>query len=317
MNNQKQSAKDASAKYTLYDFSKPRKIHKNELKGLSVLTDMFLKQMEICLSGIVRELCFVYNPRIDELSFDAYINTLPKRTMLGFFTLDIEDPDLHDNEVMFNFPSELFFVLMDILLGGPGQSIEIERPHTDIEISICRYLMTKFQDALNDSWATTADADFNFVKIENSTKNFDFKATKENKIVMSFDVSIKNVIGEISVAFSARLIEDLMVHTAKNRNEENSDGHLDTEKDIIRRKTIMNSLSDAELEITAILSELTLNMQDIMSLGVGDIIPLDTKITDAVEIRVENIPWFYGKQGNGNIKKAVKITEVISKKDSE
>jgi flagellar motor switch protein FliM len=77
----------------------------------------------------------------------------------------------------------------------------------------------------------------------------------------------------------------------------------------------MSSLNDAELEITAILSQINLNMQDVLDLSVGDIIPLEKKITDDIQICIENVPWFNAKLGNSNIKKAVKITEILNDKN--
>ena len=301
-----------ASKLKIYDFKAPKRIAKDDLKILNLATDDFSRLMTACISGLTREICSVYNPEITEMNFDDYISKLPEHSMICDFIAKSDDSS--PCQVIFNLPPNLFFILMDILLGGNGKPFDPDRQHTEIEVSICRYLMLKFQTVLIDSWEAVKKIDFSFDKVEASSKNIEAKATNDAKIVMTYNVNIKNVMGDISIAYPIQFIESLLNHSNENLSQDNNIP-IDNEKEAIRQKAIMSSLNDAELEITAILSQINLNMQDVLDLSVGDIIPLEKKITDDIQICIENVPWFNAKLGNSNIKKAVKITEILNDKN--
>lgn len=298
-------------KAVVYDFRIPKKFTKEDMKALNRVTDTFSKLLTSGLCAMTRENCSVYNPRIEEMNNDAYLDSMPKYTMIGMLSFNIADSDLRDPKVMFHIPPELAFQLIDILLGGDGKEYEIERQHTDIEVAIMRYLITKFSDMLADAWSSIVEADFHYEKSETNPKLVDVKHEGNVKLVMTFDVSVKNRISSISIAYSAQFLEDLMSRIDNSNARDEVFEPVDLERDAKRRELILNTLSESPIEIKAVLSELTLDIKDVLSLRVGDIIPLDKKITDDITILADDVAWFKGKLGQVNMKKAVKITENI------
>jgi flagellar motor switch protein FliM len=248
-----------------------------------------------------------------ETNTTDFINGQPKNTIYGNFAFTTNLTKHSESHVMLHLPTEIFYPIMDILLGGTGKHYETKRALTDIEVAICRYVMLKFQEALKDAWNSIIKVDFAFDKIETSTKNVELKALKEEKLVMSFDVNIKDIKSKVRVAYSSRFVDKLI----RKQETQKAVESVSAEQREQKKEAIMTSLNDAEFEVKAVLSELKLNMQDIISLNVGDIITLDKKITDDIEVKVEDTPWFNGKLGNGNIKKAVKITKVLGETADE
>lgn len=298
---------DAS-QFTVYDFTAPKRVSRDDINSLNLVTDELARYMGVCISGMAGEVCPVYKPEILETNTTDFISKLPKYTIVGIFTFNVPSLKNSESKVMVHFPTDIFYLLMEILLGGAGKPYEAERALTDIETAICRYVMSKLQEVMKNAWGTILSADFTFDRIETSSKNVEVKAVKEEKIAMSFAATVKGISNNIVIYYSSQFIEQLMNTQENKKPREN----VSPEQDAQRRNAIMTSLGDAEFEVKAVMSELTLNLQDIVSLGVGDIITLDTKITDDIQVRVENVPWFYGKLGNGNIKKAVKITRMLS-----
>lgn len=302
-------------KAAVYDFRVPKKFTKDDMKALNRVTDSFSKLMTSGLCAMTRENCSVYNPRIEEVSCPVYLDKMPKYTMIGMLSFNIPDSDLRDPRVMFHIPPELGFLLIDILLGGDGKELTIERQHTDIEIAILKYLITKFADMLSDAWSSVTMADFRYEKSETNPKLVDNKGEGDVKLVMSFDVSVKSVISSVSIAYSAQFLEDLMGKLDNTSAAEEIFEPVDIERDAKRRELIMGNLSEATIELKAIFAELTLDIKDVMSLNVGDIIPLYKKLTDDVTVTVDDVAWFKGKLGQLNLKKAVKITENIREEE--
>ncbi len=305
--------KASAAQFPVYDFRTPKKVSKEKINSLNLITDELAKYLGNCMSAMAGEVCLVYNPEMHETNTTDFIKGQPKNTIIGNFAFTTNLSKHNESQVMLHMPTEIFYPIMDILLGGTGKPYEVNRSLTDIEIAICRYVMLKFQEALKDAWNSIIKVDFAFDKIETSSKNVELKAVKEEKLVMSFDVNIKDVKSKIRVAYSSRFVDKLI----RKQETQKAAEAISAEQQEKKKEAIMTSLNDAEFEVKAVLSELTLNMQDIISLNVGDIITLDKKITDDIEVKVEDTPWFNGKLGNGNIKKAVKITKVLSGNTAE
>ena len=322
MSNSAGAAKENNTKFEvngkkamIYDFRVPKKFTRDDIKIINRVTDSFAKLMTSALCTMTRENCSVYNPRIEEISCPAYLDTLPKNTMIGIINFNIPSLDLRDPRVMFHMPPDLSFMLIDILLGGNKKQLVPDRPHTDIEINILRYIISRFTEMMYDAWAPVVEGEFNYEKSETNPKLVENKGEGDVKLVMKFDVSVKNMISSISVAYSAQVLEDLMNKLDSTPVSEQTFEPVDLEKDAKRREMLMENLADATMELKAVFSELTLDTKDIMSLNVGDIIPLYKKLTDDITITVDGVPWFKGKLGQLNLKKAVKITENIREEE--
>lgn len=311
MTEQKQNADLSAKKAVLYDFRVPKKFTKEDVKALNRITDAFAKHLSSGLTTMTRENCSVYNPRIEEVRTTIYLENLPKYTMIGLLGFTVIDSDFRDPRVMFHIPPQLSYLLIDILQGGAGKEVTIERQHTDIEIAIMRNLITRFCDMLKDAWSSLVTTQITYEKSETNPKLIDVRSESDVRLVMSFDVSVKNSVSTISIAYSAQFLEDLMEKLQGQKTDNQNFEPVDAERDARRRDQIVETLSESSIELRAVFAELTLDMQEVMSLKVGDIIPLDKKLTDDITIVVDDVPWFKAKLGQTNIKKAVKITESI------
>ena len=69
------------------------------------------------------------------------------------------------------------------------------------------------------------------------------------------------------------------------------------------------------MELTAVLDNLYIDMQDIINLEVADVIPLNTRIDDNIILTVEGEPKFTVGVGDRKIKKSVKICDVVTTAD--
>ncbi len=308
---QKQNADLTAKKAVLYDFRVPKKFTKEDVKALNRITDAFAKHLSSGLTTMTRENCSVYNPRIEEIRTTTYLESLPKYTMIGLLGFTVIDSDFRDPRVMFHIPPALSFLLIDILLGGAGKEVTLERQHTDIEVAIMKNLITRFCDMLKEAWSSLVTTQITYEKSETNPKLIDVRSESDVRLVMSFDVSVKNSVSAISIAYSAQFLEDLMEKLHGQKTDNQNFEPVDAQRDARRREQIVETLSESSIELRAVFAELTLDMQEVMSLKVGDIIPLDKKLTDDITIVVDDVPWFKAKLGQTNIKKAVKITESI------
>lgn len=306
------SALYADAK--LYDFKTPKKFTKEQLRSLSAIGESFSRILSSSLSSQLRVITETNPGKIEEIKYGEFIENLPNKTLLGIISFEFEDGDMGESTLLMHIPPVISYFLIDILLGGPGHATQYNRAHTDIELAILKNILVKITDILAISWGSMGNIRFAFEQTETNPKMAQILAPTDMVVVTSFDVSLKQIEGTIQICLPALYLDHIFsINEIKMANKPQK---IDAEKVQERRQLIYDSLSDSELELKAILCDLQLSTSQIMSLQVDDIIPLDKKIDDNITIRVDDNEWFTAKLGNVNIKKAVKLCDVIVEEEN-
>ena len=108
---------------------------------------------------------------------------------------------------------------------------------------------------------------------------------------------------------------EAILHDASKKSAKTNQTKTEAEKDALRREQLEGSLQGSTVELTAVLDNLYIDMQDIVNLKVSDVIPLSKRIDDNIVLTVEGEPKFACRVGDRRIKKSVKICGTVS--DSE
>ena len=69
----------------------------------------------------------------------------------------------------------------------------------------------------------------------------------------------------------------------------------------------MFGISTTDLVVKAVLGEINLDLYEVLTLQVNDVIPLNKKITENIQVRIGERDWCDGKLGTYNNKKAIMI----------
>jgi flagellar motor switch protein FliM len=76
-------------------------------------------------------------------------------------------------------------------------------------------------------------------------------------------------------------------------------------------ETISNIIDNALIPMKAVLGTSTISVKDFVNLQLGDIIKVDKKVSQELEVYVGNIKKFKALPGYSDNKYAVRVTEVI------
>src|SRR5207302_6186437 len=140
--NLKDQEKNAANKAVAYDFRRPDRIAKDQLRSIHLLHDNFARNLASSRSGYLRAYVSVNLVSVEQLSFAEFTQCLPSPTVMVALGMKPFD----GNAVMELNPS-LVFPLLEMLLGGNGKGATLSRETTEIEQSI---LDTLFRIILHD-----------------------------------------------------------------------------------------------------------------------------------------------------------------------
>ena len=130
-------------KVTPYDFKRPERVGKEQMRALQTLHEGFGRNFAAGLSAMLRSMVEVKLTSVDQLTYSEFIFSLENPTC---FNLLKADP-LEGNLILDINPSILYPIIDRLLGGGKEAGPLARRPLTEIELRLVSRITTLFLDA--------------------------------------------------------------------------------------------------------------------------------------------------------------------------
>jgi flagellar motor switch protein FliM len=292
-----------------YDFRAPKKLTKERMKVLDSIFDNYARLMSSYLTGLLRLYCKVSLVSIEEQKYFEFNNALPDYVMMGIVDLIIADDEVEDVTAVVQLSNSISYIMIDRLLGGQGEFTDSDRDFTEIEVSVMSGIIKSMAGMFQEPWENYVELTPKLQKIETNSRVISSIGHEDTMIIAVLEVHVNDIKSIISVCIPALELDGVMQkYTTFNvRGAKKSDELREAE----RKDSIMTTLSQSLLNVTAVLGETNLDMFDVMNLQAGDIIPLGKSIDGNIILNVGGQTWFDGKLGVFNSKKAIKIENVL------
>ncbi|MGN0665187.1 MAG: flagellar motor switch protein FliM [Huintestinicola sp.] len=291
-----------------YDFKTPKKFTKEQLKVIESIFENYSRVLSSYLTGLMRLYCRVEVMQIEEQRYYEFNNALPDYVMMSLVNMGINDEDILETVCIMQLSNPIAFTIMDRLMGGHGAYSEVNRDFTEIEVSLMTDVLVKMASSLEGPWGQYIDLNPTLANIETNSRVMQLIPPDEVIILVTLEIEIKDVKNTMSICIPAMNLESIM---AKFDDKwQRTTKRMDPRKENERRETIMNTLSNSTLSVDAILCETQVDIYDILTLQVDDIIPLNVPIDTNVAVKIGPNIWFDGKLGVVNNRKAIKIDNI-------
>lgn len=292
-----------------YDFRAPKKFTKEQIKVLESIFENYARLLSSYLTGKLRLYSRVGLVNIEEQRYSEFNNALPDYVIMGMVDLGIKNEEISETDVIIQVSNAITYTMIDRLLGGKGEYSDISRDFTEIEITIMSDIIKAFADMLKEPWQAHIDLEPRMIGIETNSRVVQTIGHEDTVIIVALEVEINNQKSIVSVCIPAINLDEIMSkfiprYTSSRRK---TDAHREQE----RRDSIMGGISTTELVVKAVLGEINLDMYEVLTLQVNDVIPLGKKISENIVVKVGERPWCDGKLGTYNNKKAIMIDSFI------
>ncbi len=300
---------EEKAKIKEYDFRAPKKFTREQIKVLDSIFENYARLLSSYLTGLLRLYCSVTLVTIEEQRYSEFNNALPDYVMMGMVDMGILNDEVSETNVIVQVSNAITYTMIDRLLGGKGEYRDVNRDFTEIEITIMTDVMANFAEMLKEPWMTHIELEPKLIGIETNSRVVQTIGHEDTVIIVALEVEINGLKSIISVCIPAINLDEIMGkfiprYTGSRRK-------TDAAREQERRDSIMSGISVTDLEIKAILGEINLDLYEVLTLQVNDVIPLNKPITSNITIKVGENVWCDGKLGTYNNKKAVMIDNFI------
>lgn len=297
---QMQESKEKQVKN--YDFKRPAKFSKEHLRTLEIIFEHYGRLLSTNLPVYLRKNIQVNVASSEAATFSEFTNSLSNPVILGIVNFQ----PLGGN-IIIELATNLGFAMIDRMLGGAGVPLEKNRDFSEIELTIIEKIMVVCMQVMREPWKNVVDINPVMERIETNSQFAQVIAPSDMIAIVTLNVKIGEVEGFMNICLPYFTLEDIMdklntkywFSTMQENNDENYEEYIET---MIRR---------VDVPVKAVLGKSSLSVNDFINLQVGDIIRLDSRIDEELQIYVGNIKKFTALPGSNKEKYATRITSVI------
>jgi flagellar motor switch protein FliM len=285
-----------------YDFARPSKFSKDHLRTLEIIFENYGRLLSTNLPAYLRKSVQVEVMNAEANTYSEFSNALSNPVLLGV----IDFAPLEGN-ILMELASNLGFAIVDRMLGGGGSPLEKSRDFTEIELIILERVMEVCTGLLVDPWQSVATIEPRLERIETNSQFAQFISPSEMTAIVTMSIKVGSIEGLMNICIPYSCVEKVIdklntkywYSTMKEKDGEDYQEAIET---IINR---------AKIPIRALLGKSMISVNDFMNIQIGDIVKLDSKVDDELDVYVGNIMKFKALPGAISDSYAVRVTSVI------
>ncbi len=266
-----------------YNFRRPDRIPREQIRSLYLMHDLFALSLSSSLPILMRSMSRVTLMSVEQQAYSEYLQGLNDPTAL--FTLSMHPlPGVAALELS---PSVAFPVI-DRLLGGVGEDLETPRAVTEIEQRILEGFVKVITDDLRNMWAPLAELDLQILGRETRPQMLQIVAPNEAVLTIAFQVQIAEARGLMSLCLPAITLEPVI----QNLNQSVFSRSREVPPE--QTRTLLDIMAGVKFPVSAELRSTKASMHDLLNLAPGDVLRLDHRVDEPVEVSVSGAVKFYG-----------------------
>lgn len=291
-----------------YDFRRPNKFSKDQLRTLLMLHENFARLLTTSLSTYLRSMIRVQVASIDQLTYEEFTKSLPNPTVMNIIALKPLEGD-----IIIELSPQLAFAIIDRLLGGHGNPVEKVRELTDIEQIVIKRVISRTLNNIKEAWQAVVNLDPRFESIELNPAFTQIIPPSDMIVLVTLDVRIGDTFGLMNICLPYDVLEPVVGRlNAQLWFAKSGESQNDRSLTAIRRRLEM-----ASVRVIVELGHAWITVDDLLNITVGDVIQLDQSVEQLLAVRIGKNVKFYGSPGVSGSRMAVQIGAIAQEGEED
>lgn len=282
-----------------YDFTSQEKIVRGKMPSLDIINERLARSFRVSLASDIRKIVDIVNVNVNITKFYDFLRSVPFPSSLNIIKLD---PLRGFSLVVFD--ASMIFSLIEFYFGGSGKGhYKPEgREFTPIEQRIINKVLMMFLDSMEEAWKPIFPIKTQYVRTEMNPQFVTIVTPVDVVIEIEFTLEIETRECKIMICIPYSSVEPIKekLYSAFMVDRD--------EMDMKWLGRIKEQIKRTKVEVEAILGKTNIDFKTLIDLKKGDIIGLQRRTDEDIDLLVEGIPKFKGKLGTFKGNYAVKIT---------
>lgn len=290
-------SKDAGRPAVPFDFRRPDRIAKSQVRAIHMLHEVFVRNLASSLSAYLRSYLTVNLISVEQLSYGEFLEGLASPTYLVSVSLRP-----YDGSALIELSPSLIFPIIEIILGGKGRAgTNPKREVTEIEKNLLETLFHIILNDLKDAWKGVTLIDFKFQASATEPQMLQILAPNEAVVGVSIEIRIGDISGTLNLAIPSINIKMIGSKFDQQWSLRKTDP---TEAERARASMLIHN---SEAKLDARLRGPKLLVRDLLDLKAGDLLQFDHRLDQLLDCDINGQAKFRGRVVNSNQKKAFLI----------
>jgi len=286
-----------------YDFRRPERVSKEQLKGLQSLFEAFAREVSIVFPPFLRTVVRVDLVSIDQLTYDEFILSVTRPTALAIVNMTPLEGD-----ALLEVSPNMVFPIVDRVLGGRGQTLSEARELTEIETRILHRIIMMILDSLRRSWDQLIDFRLSIKNIESDPLIVQIVAGSEMVVLVGYEIHIGTIAGSMNMCIPLMVLNPVLDQISQQAHYTRK---LSPRMAAMTREVLEGALRKVMVPVDAVLGQTVLPLHEVAQLQVGDIVQLSTKPGEPITITVGGVPRYLAQPGKRGEQSSVQLSGFI------
>lgn len=291
-----------------YDFRRPNRISKNQVRQIQTVHENFAEIFGYYLVSRLQTLVSISVTAVDQLFYSEFILSVANPSCIYVF-----DITKTDGTGILEISPQLALTVVERLLGGSADIVRKPRTITPIEQAVMRKIVDHALGDLNTAWRSIAELNFAYQRLETESEFVQIAPPSEIVVLVSFDVNIGVNQYLMNLCFPTFTLEDVLARMNRQQVTPNISQTPQRVRENIQ--VMKHQISQTVLPVVADLGKATITVEDLLALKVGDVLKLNTRIDSEIEVSIGSRRKYAARPGTLDGKKAVKITRQLKEED--
>ena len=285
----------------LFDFRRPDRIAKSQLRAIHQLHDNFVRNLVSSLSAYLRSYLIVNLVSVEQLSYSEFLECLPSPTCIASLGLKP-----YAGNAVLELNSSLIFPILEILLGGDGKlQFSSQREITEIEQVLLDGLFRLILRDLREAWKFVTQIDFTIETIETEPQFLQILAPTEAVVAVAIEIRIGDSVGMMNIAMPSIIIK-MMRQKFDQQWSLRKSASTDQEQ-----SRVLDLIRTSSLNSEVLLAGPRLLLKDLMNLEEGDILSFEFPSARPLDLMLNGQKKYRGEMVNAGRRAGFRILEAF------
>lgn len=284
-------------------------VNYERLPMLDIVFDRLVRLMSTSLRNLTSDNVEVSLDQVSTVRFGDYMNSIPLPAMLSVFKAEE-----WDNNGLLVTDSALIYSIVDVLLGGRKgtPAIRVEgRPYTTIETKLVERMVGVTLGDLSSAFDPLSPVSFSLDRMETNPRFATITQSGNACVLARLRVDMGDRGGRVEILIPYATLEPIRELLLQMFMGEKFG------RDSIWENHLTQELYKTEIQLQAVLGEMTVPLDDMLNWRVGTQVVFNTQVQDELELRCGHFPMFKGPVGQRQGYISVRIEKYISPKEDD
>jgi flagellar motor switch protein FliM len=265
------------------DFRQAGQLSKSQVRQVTLLHEAFPPSLGGALGAYLRVGIHANLVAVEQISYNEFLSRLPEQTYVATIRLMPTD-----EVAAMQLEMQLLLPMIDLLLGGSGQSVSEPRDLTEIEEQILESVVALICREIQATWQAIFPLEFAVGQRQKQAQILALMMPVERALYLSFELLLNETRGLLNLVFPASIANVLLRKLALQGIVQRRPSAAD------HSGRLREHLLDCEFTSELHLAHVPVRIGDIVDLKPGRILPLHHALRDSMSFAVNGHAVFRG-----------------------